>query len=160
MKTSKKNTQGSILAIFKFLTYSLLLSLTLFVFVVFQPFSYIDNDHSNLMCQGNNVPYETSPNMIFLIDKKLDKLNDSKARKLCQYHIIRDYNNTFETPHTLNYTLLPAESIESSWLSDIFICLIVFLSGSLLIEFTAEKIDTDHKMRMNKLANLLRYLIT
>lgn len=160
MRTSKKNTRGSILVIFKFLAYSLLLSLTLFVFVIFQPFSYIDNDHSNLMCQGNNVPYETSPNMIFLIDKKLDKSNDSKARKLCQYHIIRDYNNTYETPHTLNYTLLPAESIESSWLSDIFICLIVFLSGSLLIEFIAKKIDTEHKIGTNKLVNLLRYLIT
>ena len=139
--------------------YSLLLAVVFGVFIVFRPFTYIDNDHSNVICRTDNAHYETSPNLIFLIDEHLDKLNDVKARKLCQYHIIRDYNNTYESPTHINYTLLPAIAYESSWINDIFVCLVTFFIGASLIEIIWGLVRKEKGKIENYLWKTLYYII-
>lgn len=114
--------------------YIILFSLSIGSFVLFRPFTYIDNDHSYVLCKSDNVRYELGPNYIFAVGEQLDPFNDAKARKLCEHKIIRDYNHSYPTPEKQNYTFLPAKFQDSSWLNAIFAFLITFFLGMGFIE--------------------------
>ncbi len=114
--------------------YSIIICLSLVAFSIFKPFTYIDNDHSYIHCFNDSISYETSPNLIFAVDKKLDAFNDEKARKLCQYKIISDYINYYKKPAQVNYELLPAYAQKSSWPAAVFAFWLTFILGSFITE--------------------------
>ncbi|OGK22183.1 hypothetical protein A2866_03430 [Candidatus Roizmanbacteria bacterium RIFCSPHIGHO2_01_FULL_39_8] len=116
------------------LLYGLVFSFTVSAFMLFRPFTYVENDHTYILCHTNQVRYETSPNLIYAIETKLDSFNDAKARKLCTYHIISDYINMYKVPKEVNYTFLPDKRTESGWLNALFGGFLVFLFGSAAIE--------------------------
>lgn len=140
-------------------SYSLLLSVIIAVFFILRPFSYIDNDRSNLICLIDKTINETGSNMIFMLDEHLNKPNDIKARKLCKYKIIRDYNNTYQTPTTINYTLIPKVAYESSWLNDIFICIVLFIFSSVIIESGWRFMCKRNSAVWNRIRDLVVYVI-
>lgn len=114
--------------------YSLVFSFAIAAILVFRPFTYVENDHTYILCHTDQVRYETSPNFIYAIETKLDSFNDAKARKLCAYHIISDYINMYKIPKEVNYTFLPDKRTESAWPNALFGGFLVFLLGSAVIE--------------------------
>ena len=118
--------------------YSIVLALSFSSFLLFRPYEYVDNDHSYIRCFKDGISYETSPNLIFAIDTKLDSFNDAKARKLCEHKIISDYINSYSTPPKINYEFLPALSEKSSWPAALFVFLLTFLAGSFVVEVFAK----------------------
>lgn len=114
--------------------YSFVVSLSICAFVIFRPFSHIDNNHSGVFCHTDKLTYETSPNLIFAVGDKLDPFNDKKVKKLCQYRITRDYGDIYKAPQKINYTFLPALMQESSWPNALFAGLMTFGFGSFVIE--------------------------
>ena len=120
-------------AVIPLISYSLIIFLSISVFMLFRPFPYVDNDRSYILCYTNRVRYEITPNLIFAVDSQLDNFNDSKARKLCAYQIISDYNNVYPTPKEKNYTFLFAKTTQSSWPNALFAAFLVYLSGLVLV---------------------------
>lgn len=116
--------------------YSTLVAVSIFFVSIFRPFTIVDNNQSNLICSADKHKYESAPNFIFAINENLDSFNDAKARKLCQFQIIRDYNSTYQTPVQKNYTFLPTMQQESSWLNAFFAGIFILLIGKKIIEFT------------------------
>lgn len=117
-----------------FIVYLIVLTISLGVFVVFKPFTYIDNDKSRVVCNKNNASFEIGPNYIYTFGNKLDQFNDEKARKLCEYSIIRDYGNTYKTPAEINYSFIPSYVKNSSWGDALLVSFAGFLIGSFIIE--------------------------
>lgn len=117
-----------------YILYILLSAVAIASLMIFRPFPYVDNNQSYIQCFTDGIGYETSPNLIFALDTKLDSFNDSKARKLCAYHIISDYINMYQTPKEQNYMFLPAKLQDSSWLNAVFVGFVVFALGFLCIE--------------------------
>ena len=115
------------------LLYLLLISSSLGVFYIFRPFKFIDNSKSYLLCQNNNK-FFIGPNLVFTFDGLLDSYNDKKARKLCEYSLIRDYADTLKTPPAVNYGFTPVYSQESSWSNTAFAFFLAFSLGAVLIE--------------------------
>ena len=142
-----------------FSAYSMILAFSIVTLVFFLPFSYVDNDHSYVRCQADGVAYETSPNLIFLVDAKLDNFNDVKARKLCEYHVIRDYNRTYATPKRINYTLEVAKKQSSSFPNALFAFGLTFLLGSIITEITFKQLFKSqgryHKLLFTAIENLI-----
>ena len=114
------------------LLYLILIFFSLGVFYIFRPFKLIDNSKSYLLCK-NNYRYFIGPNLVYSFDGRIDAYNDKKARKVCEYGIIRDYGDTFKTP-SLNYNFNPVYSQESSWSNAAFAFFLAFSLGAVLIE--------------------------
>lgn len=115
------------------LAYLILISLSLGAFYIFKPYSFIDNEHSKIICK-NGAHYDIGPNYIFTLGNKLDAFNDRAARELCAYSVIRDYGNYYKTPPDVNYQFLPVYIKESSWGDAILVTLAAFLSGAAVID--------------------------
>lgn len=118
---------------FYFLIYLILIAVSGGIFYIFRPFTYIDNNKSYLICEKGNS-YIIGPNLVYSFSGKLDNFNDKKARKVCEYGVIRDYGDTFKTPLKINYTFYPITSQESSWLQSCFAFLLSMIFGTILIE--------------------------
>src|SRR3989338_10998377 len=114
------------------LLYLILIFFSLGVFYIFRPFKLIDNSKSYLLCK-NNYRYFIGPNLVYSFDGRIDAYNDKKARKVCEYGIIRDYGDNFKTP-SLNYNFNPVYSQESSWSNAAFAFFLAFSLGAVLIE--------------------------
>ncbi len=99
----------------------------------FKPYAYVENNTSYLMCDDGSR-FETGPNSIFSLESRLDPVNDKKARKLCQYKIIRDYGDTYKASSQINYRFYPDIKNESSWINAVLAGVTVFILGSVLIE--------------------------
>ena len=138
--------------------YSLLITLSFSISLFFMPFKYVDNDHSYISCFSDGRRYETSPNYIFALDDKLDSFNDIKARKLCEYKIISDYNNTYSTPASVNYEFLPVVFQDSSWLNVIFVFLLTFVIGSALLESMGKLLKLKSSFFGQSLFNIITEL--
>lgn len=108
-----------------------------------------------MSCQPSREEYEINPNLIFAINEKLDPFNDGKARKLCQYHIIRDYNNAYSVPKEKNYIFKPALLQESSWLNAVFAVFLTAIIEVLLILIFLRMVSISnlayHKKNINQL---------
>lgn len=116
------------------LLYQVLFSFVVGVFLIYKPFAYLDNITSYIICQKNKAKFEIGPNFIYSFNHVLDKYNDQKARKICEYGLIRDYANSLKIPETQNYTFFPVYRQESSWIDAFFISFIVLLVGAVAIE--------------------------
>ena len=134
----KKTTYWLIFSLY-LLSYLILISFSLGVFYVFRPFKFIDNSKSYLLCK-NNYRYFIGPNLVYSFNGRIDTYNDKKARKVCEYGIIRDYSDTFKTP-SLNYIFNPVYSQESSWFDAAFSFFLAIAVGTILTE-TIVKIIT------------------
>lgn len=141
------------------LLYGVLIGLFMYVFFIFRPFTYIDNDASQIVCTKSGGEFTIGPNYIYTFENKLDAFNDSKARKLCEYGVIRDYGNTYQTPRSLNYRFTPVFAKDSSWGDAILMGIAVFILGAALIESLKKGILflTQEKERHQQLS--LIYLI-
>ncbi|MBI4009310.1 hypothetical protein HY357_03685 [Candidatus Roizmanbacteria bacterium] len=124
------------------LAYILLTSLSLAVFRLYKPYLYIENNTSYVICNDGSR-FETGPNSIFSFDKKLDLFNEKKAKKLCQYKIIRDYGDMYKTSNEINYQFHPVEVEESSWITAILAFYIFFVSGAFVIEIIKRFLRID-----------------
>lgn len=133
------------------LSYFVLLAFSIGVFSLFQPFNLVDNSKSKLICK-NNYSYYIGPNLVFSFNARIDSYNDKKARKVCEYGIIRDYNDTFKTPE-MNYTFVPAYTQESSWLNAVFAAFLTIVTGTILIE-TSVKILTYLIYRKDQISGI------
>lgn len=135
MYRTKTNSLTIYSFIFYIFAYSLLIAIALTPAMLFLPFEFVNNDHSYLVCLKNGKQYELGPNFIFMIDSKgLDSFNHVKAGKLCEHTIIKDYGNTVPATSEINYKLIPAVAKDSSLLNVVFVFLVTFSLGSLLIE--------------------------
>lgn len=115
------------------IAYVILASFSLAVFTIFRPFKYVDNVGSYLLCL-NESKYYSGPNLVFSFDGKLDSYNDKKARKVCQYGIIRDYKDEFKASDQINYDYHPVYMQESSISDAVLALLLTLLTGSIIIE--------------------------
>lgn len=122
------------LFLFYLLLYGILIGFSLSVFFIFKPFPYVDNDASQIVCTKSGGSFTIGPNYIYTFGSKLDSFNDAKARKLCEYGVIRDYGNTYQTPQRLNYRFKPVFVKDSSWGDSILMGVAVFLLGATFIE--------------------------
>lgn len=119
--------------------YILLLCLAFMTFYIFKPYSYVDNATSLIICDKNGQSFESGWNFIYTFENKLDSFNDIKARKLCEYNLIKDYNNSLKTPSVINYRFEPKYIWQSSFADAIFMFAAVFLLGRILIESIFKK---------------------
>ena len=116
--------------------HSAIISLALGSLFIFKPFTYIDNAQSQIICNKDGQTFELGWNFIYTFSDKLDSFNDTKARKLCEYKIIKDYSNTYQTPAIRNYDFRPKYIQESSWPEAIFMFFAMLIFGALIIELT------------------------
>ncbi|OGK25482.1 hypothetical protein A3A46_02895 [Candidatus Roizmanbacteria bacterium RIFCSPLOWO2_01_FULL_37_13] len=114
--------------------YILLAALSLGMLNVFKPYTYLDNNSSQIICDKSGAPFDIGPNFIYTLEDKLDSFNDQKAQKLCEYGIIRDYGSSYKTPDKPNYQLKPKMVKESSWGDAILMAAAIFIFGAILIE--------------------------
>ena len=135
----KKTTIWLIVALYLFL-FLLVISTSIGAFYIFQPFKFIDNSKSYLLCQNNNK-FFIGPNLVFTFTGLLDSYNDKKARKLCEYGLIRDYADTLKTPPAVNYDFTPVYSQESSWSNAAFAFFLAFSLGAILIKSTFKTVS-------------------
>lgn len=116
------------------ISYLILASCSLAVFMIFRPFKSIDNVNSNLACH-NQSQYKSGPNLVFSFNGKLDDYNDKKARKVCQYGIIRDYKDEYKASDKVNYDYHPVYIRESNLNDAVLALFLTLLTGSVIIEF-------------------------
>ena len=121
--------------------YAVMLGFSLSSLIILKPFLYTENNESYIICNDTSR-FEIGPNFIFAFENKLDPVNDAKARKLCQYKIISDYSNVYETPKNTNYKFYPVLKQESSWANAIFIFFIMVNIAAICIEFIANRLLT------------------
>lgn len=111
----------------------LVFCLSLGIFYIFKPYTYIDNAKFTLICKNGNR-YAGGWNFIYTFEDKLDSFNDIKARKICQYNAIKDYGNGLKTPDDVNYRFAPIFTQESSWPDAIFMFFAALIIGTIFIE--------------------------
>ena len=102
-------------------------------FFVFFPFKYVDPIESLIHC-SSGLAYASNATFVFSVDAKLDHFNDEKARKLCAYGVIRDYQNFYQAPDKINYRFIPVYSQESSITEALLASIITFSLGTVIIE--------------------------
>lgn len=124
-----------ILLILYLVSYIILISLSLSSFYIFKSIKFIDNINSYLVCE-NGEKLDIGPNFIYSFSNKLDAFNDIKARKLCEYSMIRDYNNTLKTPTQKNYVFYPIYKTEYGIKNQISAMLFVLIIGHFVIELS------------------------
>lgn len=115
--------------------HAILFSIVTCVFFIYRPYSYIDNIRSYITCNQTGEKFEIGPNLIYTFTGSLDGFNDKKARKLCQYGLIRDYADNLKTPSVKNYNFYPIYTKESNWIDDAVITSIIFIIGACTISF-------------------------
>lgn len=118
------------------IAYLLILSVAFGVFYIFKPYRFIDNDKSAIICSNNNSHFEIGWNFIYSFDGKFDAFNDIKARKLCEYGLIKDYGNTLKTPGEINYNFKPEFLTESNWGDALLMFAATVIFGIFLVEGT------------------------
>lgn len=129
-----KKTNHQITTILYASAYSILISISLGAFIIFQPFRFVDNEKSQVICDKNGAAFDIGPNYVYAFGQTLDDFNDKKARKLCEYNIIRDYGDLYRIPDAVNYKFKPVFAKDSSWADATVIFVTSFLAGSLVIE--------------------------
>lgn len=111
------------------LVYLLFLLLVVFLGYSDKPYTYIDSDKSLIVC-SNTKAYPAGKNSIYIdSDGSLSDYNDEDARKLCEYDIIKDYSDKYETPSYKNYEVKVVHSTRGSWES----VLTTFLIGIAIV---------------------------
>lgn len=115
------------------LTYAIVFSIAIAVFYLYRPYSFIDHRKTKIICNKNNVSYDIGPNLIFAFDQKLDPLTDKNVRKLCEYAIINDDQDTYKTPSKINYRLELEHQKEGSWGDALLLSLAVFFLGLFIV---------------------------
>lgn len=115
-----------------FLIFFILFSLSFTVFYLFRPYSYIDQSKSKIVCNNNKTIYDVGPTFFFAFERKLDPKTDKNVRKLCEYSIINDYQDTYKSPRKINYRLIPVYNQEGSWTDAFLISLVIFAPALLL----------------------------
>jgi hypothetical protein len=108
------------------------------MFIIFKPFTYVDNDKSKIVCNNNGASFDAGPNYIYTLDQSLDGFNDVKARKLCEFNTIRDYIQAYKTP-SMNYQFKPVYTTNSSWGDALLMTLITFVVGTFAIEIAKKR---------------------
>ena len=103
------------------------------VFFIFLPFKYIDPIESTIQCSSGRVSALNST-FVFSVDGSFDSFNDNKARKNCAYGVIRDYQDFYQEPSTINYRFTPVYSQESSIVEALLAAFITFSIGVVVIE--------------------------
>ncbi len=146
------------------LFYSILTSLSMGIFLIFQPFAYVDNNQSTIYCIEKNTQHQIGPNFIYTFSSSFDSYNDSKAKKICEYSIIRDYYDAYPKPVKNNYKLNIVYTKESSLPEAFFASVIFFLAGSCSIEVVRKiillMIGNNSTSIGSSLFNFLLYLIS
>lgn len=113
-------------------------SLAIGMFFLFEPFKYLDNDQSTVICNTGGE-FNIGPNYIYSFEDKLDKFNDVKARKLCTFGAIRDYINYYKTPAQKNYQLKPVFAQNSSWGDATIVTMAAILFAWFILNLLLEK---------------------
>jgi hypothetical protein len=118
---------------FYILVYLILAAFSAGVFLVFLPFKYVDPIESLIHCYSGRA-YAPNAALIFSVDGKLDQFNDEKARKLCTYGVVRDYQDFYQAPDKINYWFTPIYSQESSIAEALLASFVIFSLGAAIIE--------------------------
>lgn len=154
--------------IFYFGFYIFILTLSMAVFYVFRPYSYVDNCSSYINCTNKNVKYPLGPSFVYCFGDKLDSYNSKKSRKLCEYGIMWDYQDTYKVNNKTNYRLNLIYQQESSWINAFLISSLTFIIGVIIIEtfktvllkLVFKKIDPNDEYFFGQdILKILRYLI-
>lgn len=138
------------------LAYSIIAVISLAVFIIFKPYSYIDNNRSQIVCDKSSAAFDIGPNYIYTFETTLDDFNDKKARKLCEYGIIRDYQDFYKTPLAKNYLFRPTYSHESSWPDALLISTATFFLGAFVFELIKKMISAKEKIKIRKLPIVIK----
>ena len=125
MKEKKNVIQ--VFLIFYVLAYCISIALCIGVFIIYRPYVYVDNITSSITCDTNGSSFETRPNFIYTFTDSLDTFNDKKARKLCEYGLIKDYSDSLKNLSSVNYVFKPIYIQESSWIDAVIAFFISFL---------------------------------
>lgn len=141
--------------------YLLALSMSLGVLRFFMPYFYVENNTSRIIC-ANGSGFDSGPNLIFALSGRLDSFNDAKARKLCEYNIIRDYINSYKSPDKINYQFKPDFVQESSLINAFLAASLFFVCTAVMIEMI-KKIFLRSSLPLNlgkRITELLVYFIS
>lgn len=137
MHRRKASAMKNILIFLYLFSYTIIVSFSFAVFMILKPFSYIDNVNSYIVCD-NESRFDIGPNFIYSFEDKLDEFNDGKARKLCEFNLIKDYGKSLKTAKKLNYVFYPVYKQESSIQNSFLGFIITLLFGILAIEIMAK----------------------
>lgn len=140
--------------ILNLLSYIVLISISLGILYIFKPYKYTDSATSLIICSKDSRSYEAGWNFIYSFDGKLDVFNDTKARKLCGYGIIKDYGNTVTAPPDVNYRFAPKYIQESSWPDAIFMFFATLIFGIMVIQFLFHKFTLKNKAYLLAIASI------
>jgi hypothetical protein len=122
---------------FYILVYLILAAFSAGVFLVFLPFKYVDPIESLIYCSAGQA-HASNSTFVFSVDGRLDSFNDNKARKLCAYGAIMDYQDFYQEPDKINYRFVPKFSQESSAIEAFLASFVTFSLGVVVIEITSK----------------------
>jgi hypothetical protein len=132
-------------AILYYASYLLLFLLFLETFYIFQPFTITNHDKSSIVCEKNNLSYEFGLNLIFAIDNKLDPQADKNIRKLCEYSIINDFQDTYKTPSRVNYFVDMINETDGSWGDTLLVSLAILSLSIIFVEICKNRFAKEQK---------------
>lgn len=128
------NRNGLTVPVFIYLVfYTLILALAAGSFIIFRPIVYVDSTKAKIYC-ADGKEYGANAVFIFSLNGGLDEFNDKKARKLCEYGTIFDYQDAFAIPAKINYRFDPVFYQESSYPEAGLGFILTFTIGAFIIE--------------------------
>jgi hypothetical protein len=116
------------------ISYVILFSIAYSAFYIFKPYKYVDNATSRVICDKDNYQVDAGWNLVYTFDQQLDRFNDIKARKICEYNVIKDYTDVYKPPSKINYRFIPQYIQESSWKDALIIFFAPLFLGAIIIE--------------------------
>lgn len=116
------------------ISYVIIFSIAYSVFYIFKPYKYVDNATSKIICDKNSAQFDTGWNFVYTFNQQLDQFNDKKARKMCEYNVIKDYADTLKTPPAVNYRFVPQFTHESNWTDALIMFFAPLILGTIFIE--------------------------
>ena len=155
MHSESKENMKKIIPILLFALCTLTGLLSIAILYIMQPYTILDHVKTKVICNKNNASYEIGPNLIYIFDDKVDTLTDKNLRKLCEYAIINDYNDSFKTPPIVNYHIVPAYEKQGSWGDALLISIVFFITALSFIAIMANRVK---KKSINKIIVLCAIL--
>lgn len=115
------------LSLFQIITLLISVVLSLFAFYTFIPYKFVDHENSRIICLNNHQSYTIGPNLFYLFSTEFDSNIDKNVRKLCEFGIINDFQDTYKTPNRQNYQLQIVQKYSNGWGDALLIGVSVFL---------------------------------
>lgn len=123
-----------LLSLLIILTYPVLFSVIIGTFYLFRPYRVLDHQKTTIICVKNNMTYEAGPNLIYAFSETLDPQTDKNVRKLCEYSIMGDYQDSYKAPEMVNYKMIAAYEQRFNWVDTLLVTFVIALIGFAFME--------------------------